>query len=117
MSRPRKLSSFRLKVTQRFRRSWTHWRLQRTGKQLLKAEARLLLLQLEVDSQHLRVKELVQQRASLQHRLKEELESQEWHLAQPLLSQEPEPELPPEPPVDPLREKLDQVLGMSTLPH
>lgn len=78
MSRARvprkKRSSWRLRATQRLRRSWTHWLLTKTQSRVQKAETLLLLLRLETDSQLLRLKELSQLQEILQHR---ELEMQE----------------------------------------
>lgn len=89
MSRSPRLrtSRFRLQVTQRLRRSWTRWRLSRTLKAETKAERRLQLLELERTHQHLLLKELAQQRASLQHRQQELQEAQSFLTALPAPAQ------------------------------
>ena len=71
--RPRRMraSSSRLTVMQRFRASWTRWLLTRTQRRQERAKERLTLLQLEMDHQLLRLKELEQQKLSLVHRQQE----------------------------------------------
>ena len=64
-------SSSRLTVMQRSRASWTRWRLTWTRRRLERAQERLTLLQLEMDHQLLRLKELEQQQLSLTHRQQE----------------------------------------------
>ena len=64
-------SSSRLTVMQRSRASWTRWRLTWTRRRLTRAQERLTLLQLEMDHQLLRLKELEQQKLSLVHRQQE----------------------------------------------
>lgn len=104
-----KSSSFRLRVTQRLRRSWTRSRLRRTERQLLRANQRLLLLQLELDSQHLRVKELTSLSQALTHREQETLESRQFLLEQGLGQLTP---FNPAPQVEVLTaEQLNQLLG------
>lgn len=76
------------------RHSWTRWSQKRTAKKLVKAEERLLLLKLEVDSQHLRIKELTHRSQALAHRERETLESRTFHLlpaATPLPAEQPDP--------------------------
>src|SRR6478672_7368302 len=75
-------SSSRLRVTQRLRSSWTRWCLRRNLRQQERAAKRLLLLELERDSQLLQVKELEQRRAQLLHRVTETVDSQEWRRQQ-----------------------------------
>lgn len=65
-------------MTQRLRSSWTSWRLRATSRRLTRAEQRLTLLQLETDSQHLRIKELTQREQQLLHRQRETQEQREW---------------------------------------
>ena len=88
------MSSFRMTVMQRSRRSWTSWSLRRTARRQQRATARLTLLQLELQAQHLLIKELAQQEQTLLHRQRELQEAQAF-LTQP----------PPQPPQD-LRELL-----------
>lgn len=76
-------------MTQRLRHSWTLSRQRRTQRRLIKAEERLLLLQLELDSQHLRVKELRLLSQGLTHREQETLESREFRLGQLVQFQPP----------------------------
>lgn len=87
---PRKLSSFRLVAMQTLRRSWTRWSLRKTRRQAVRAARRLILLQVETDSQLLRLKELEQREQQLVHRQLESLES--WDFRQGkliLLEQDP----------------------------
>lgn len=93
----RRLSSFRLAATQRLRRSWTRWSLSRTRRRLLRAELRLVLLQVEQDSQLLRVKELAQQESLLRHRQVEHQQSLQFRV---------QGSLPPSPTPDPVRALL-----------
>ena len=51
-------STLRLTVAQRLRSSWTRWSLTRTRKRLAKEQRRLALMQVQLDSQHLLLKEL-----------------------------------------------------------
>lgn len=78
-----RVPAFLLTTTQRFRSSWTRWRLKRVSKKRVRAMHRLTLLQLETDHQHLRLKELGQQRHQLEHRLQEMQEATEFRLQQP----------------------------------
>ena len=64
-------SSSRLTVMQRSRASWTRWRLTWTRRRRARAQERLTLLQLEMDHQLLRLKELEQQKLSLVYRQQE----------------------------------------------
>lgn len=73
-----------LAVRQRSATSWTSWSLKRTLRKQKRAEIRLQLLQLETDSQLLRVKELSQRQTQLEHRRQEQLESREYRLHQQL---------------------------------
>lgn len=99
-------------VMQRSRRSWTRWRLRQTSRKTRRAQRRLLLLQLQTDSQLLLVKELLQQQAQLRHRQLEMQESRLWH--QEHLPQLPPPETlhPPHPSPD--LEELRQLLQLET---
>lgn len=103
-------SSSRLRVTQRLRRSWAHWRQTRIPRRLAKAEQRLLLLRVETDSQLLKVKELLLLQENLEHRQQEERQSLEWHQGEPLaLLARPEPK--PEPMME---DPLSTLLGLPT---
>jgi hypothetical protein len=73
------VSTFLMTVTRSFRRLWTRWLLKRTVKRQERAAKRALLLQLELESQLLRCKELDQQHQLLLHRQQETLESEEFH--------------------------------------
>ena len=83
------LSSFRMTVTRSLRRSWTTWLLKRTRKRAEKAQLRRVLLQLELESQLLRCKELEQKHLVLLHRQRETEESEDFHRPQPLLGLPP----------------------------
>lgn len=78
-----RIPAFLLTTTQRFRSSWTRWRLKRVSKKRQRAMHRLTLLQLETDHQHLRLKELGQQKLQLEHRLREMQEATEFRLQPP----------------------------------
>lgn len=82
---------------QRSRRSWTSWSLTRAAKAEQRAQKRLLLLQLETDQQHLRIKELQQRELSLLHRQRELAEARSFRLES----------RPPSP-----RQQMDQLLGL-----
>ena len=90
-------SSSRLTVMQRSRASWTRWRLTWTRRRLERAQERLTLLQLEMDHQLLRLKELEQKGFSLEHRLAEMEESHRYRvrgvLANPTAELEETPDL------------------------
>ena len=73
------VSTFLMMVTRSLRRSWTTWRLKRVAKQQVRAARRALLLQLELESQLLRGKELEQLEQLLLHRQQETLESEAYH--------------------------------------
>ena len=75
-------SSFLLLASMRFRRSWTSWLKNRAMKKLLKAETRLLLLELERDRQLLLCKELQQRQEQLEHRQQELQDSLQYRLSQ-----------------------------------
>lgn len=83
------LSSFRMTVTRSLRRSWTTWLLKRAEKRAEKAQLRMVLLQLEMESQLLRCKELEQQHLMLLHRQRETEESEAFHQPKPLLGLPP----------------------------
>jgi hypothetical protein len=78
------VSTFLMTVTRSLRRSWTSWLLKRMDKRQQRAARRALLLQLELESQLLRCKELEQQHQALLHRQQETLESEAFH-SQPAL--------------------------------
>lgn len=84
---------------QRSRLSWTSWSLTRVRKAETRARARHLLLQLEMDHQLLRQKELEQRRLQLQHRQTELAESRSFRTAQLL----PPPSSP--------KQEMDRLLG------
>ena len=84
-------SSSRLTVMQRSRASWTRWRLTWTRRRLERAQERLTLLQLEMDHQLLRLKELEQQKLSLVHRQQEMQEAMDFRMGV-LLLPAPKPE-------------------------
>ena len=69
---------------QRLRTSWTSSRLKKTLKLERKAEARLLLLKVELDYQQLHLKELRQHRQLLEHRQQETLEAKEFRMQETL---------------------------------
>lgn len=73
------VSTFLMMVTRSLRRSWTAWCLKRMAKRQARAAQRVLLLQLELESQLLRCKELDQQHQLLLHRQQETLESEAFH--------------------------------------
>jgi predicted RNA-binding protein YlxR (DUF448 family) len=73
------VSTFLIMVTRSLRRSWTAWLLKRMAKRQERAAKRALLLQLELESQLLRCKELDQQHQQLLHRQQETRESEEFH--------------------------------------
>ena len=99
--RPR--SIFRLTVTQRLLRSWTSWRIRKVAKAKLRADRKLRLLQLELDSQLLRQK-LLEQREQLLLLTQQELrEAEHFRLKGEL---PPPPERPPNP-------EMDRLLGIS----
>lgn len=87
-------SSFLLRATQRSARSWTRWRQKRTRSRLMRAERRLLLLQLETDRQLLLVKELHQQEQQLTHRQQELAESRQFRETGQLPQQTEPPVMP-----------------------
>jgi hypothetical protein len=71
------------------------WRLKRMAKRQARAARRALLLQLELESQLLRCKELDQRHQQLLHRQQETLESEAFHS---LPARELRELLTPEPP-------------------
>jgi hypothetical protein len=73
------VSTFLMTVRRSLRRSWTSWRLNRLKKRQARAAQRVLLLQLELESQLLRCKELDQLEQQLQHRQQETVESEAFH--------------------------------------
>jgi hypothetical protein len=73
-----KTSLFYLKVTQRSVHSWTRWRLKRTTRRVVRETRRLSLMQMQVDLQHLLLKELLTQEALLEQQVVEMLESQQF---------------------------------------
>ena len=73
------VSTFLMMVTRSLRRSWTSWCLKRMAKRQQRAIQRALLLQLELESQLLRCKELDQRHQLLQHRQVETRESEAFH--------------------------------------
>lgn len=77
------VSTFLMTVTRSLRRSWTTWCLKRIAKRQEKAAQRALLLQLELESQLLRCKELEQEHQLLLHRQQETRESEEFHSPPP----------------------------------
>src|SRR5690242_14430420 len=85
------VSRFLLTVRRSLRRSWTSWRLKRVAKQRKRAAQRALLLQLELESQLLRCKELDQKEQQLLHRQVETLESEAFHSTPATLLPTPEP--------------------------
>ena len=97
-----RVSSSRMTVTQRFRRSWESWSLTRTRKRQAKAERRLQLLQLETTHQLLLLKELEAETRRLEHRQREIQQAAEWY-------QNPQPEPTAQPTVR-------EILEGSTLP-
>lgn len=95
--RVKRLSSFRLVVTQRLRSSWTSSRLKKIQRRKAKAEQRLLLLKVELDYQHLQLKELQQTEQQLEHRQQEATESREYREQEQLPARRllgPPPKLP-----------------------
>ena len=76
-------STFLMTLTRSFRHSWTSWRLKRMAKRQQKAVQRALLLQLELESQLLRCKELEQEHQLLLHRQQETAESEAFHSPPP----------------------------------
>lgn len=93
-------STWVLAATQRSRLSWTSWSLTRALRAEKRAQARLLLLQLEMDHQLLRQKELEQRRLQLLHRQAEMAEARSFRTS-PLL---------PAPPSQ--RQEMDRLLGL-----
>lgn len=80
----------------------------------MRAQQRLMLLQLELDSQHLRVKELSSLLQASTHREQETLASRQFLLQGP----GPLTEFKPEATVTQLSpEQLNSLLGLSTPPH
>jgi hypothetical protein len=77
------VSTFLMTVTRSLRRSWTSWLLKRMDKRQQRAARRARLLQLELESQLLRCKELEQQHQLLLHRRQETLESEAFHSPPP----------------------------------
>ena len=73
------VSTFLMMVTRSLRRSWTSWVLKRMVKRQARAAKRALLLQLELESQLLRCKELEQRNLLLQHRQQETQASEEYN--------------------------------------
>lgn len=73
------VSTFLMMVTRSFRRSWTSWCLKRMKRRQVRAAKRALLLQLELESQLLRCKELEQRHQTLLHRQQETVESEAFH--------------------------------------
>lgn len=71
---PRKKSSFRRRVMLRLRHSWMRWRLKRIQKLLPRELREVTNLQLLLDNQLLRVKQLEQQQRLLQLMLEEQEE-------------------------------------------
>ena len=98
-------SIFRLRATRRLVLSWTHWRQKRTTRRQKREQERLRLMLLQLDRQHLLIKELEQTQAMLAHRL-EELNQSEAYRTQNLL---------PAPPANPeleMQQRLDELLGL-----
>mgnify|MGYP003592756375 CR=1 FL=1 len=73
------VSTFLMMLTRSLRRSWTSWLLKRMAKRQARAAKRVLLLQLELESQLLRCKELDQRELGLLHRQVETREAEEFH--------------------------------------
>ena len=73
------VSRFLLMARRSLRRSWTNWCLTRMAKRQARAAQRALLLQLELESQLLRCKELEQRNQLLLHRQQETRESEAFH--------------------------------------
>jgi hypothetical protein len=127
-------------VTLRSAHSWTRWRLSRTKRRLVKEQRRLLLMQAQVEGQHLLLRELerslplLEQRARQQEALmhpllvtprplSEELDSlfpmvASQPLTEPPPQERPERELDSPPPQEPTRpspaEEIAQQLGLRT---
>ena len=80
-TRPRKVrpNSLMVRLTRSSRHSWERWKIRRLTQKMHKAEAWLILLQVETDSQLLRVKEARQELTALHHRQLEQADSQTWH--------------------------------------
>jgi hypothetical protein len=83
---------------QRSRLSWARWSLTRAMRRAERTDRRILLLQVELDSQLLRSKELQQHRHLLEHRMAELAEIRQFR-ENPLL-------LPPVPPSPSLEDLL-----------
>jgi hypothetical protein len=83
-------STFLMTATRSLRRLWTTWCLKRTTKRQARAARRALLLQLELESQLLRCKELEQEHQALLHRQQETLESEAFHSSPPKLGRPPQ---------------------------
>ena len=83
-----RVSRLRVRETPRLVLSWTSWRLSRLTRKRAKQETHLRMLQLELDWQLLRAKELEQQETQLLHRLQELQEAKAFRLQGMVQSQE-----------------------------
>ena len=99
-------SSFRLRLTLRFRRSWTSWRLRRATRRLPRLQRRLALLQRQTDSQLLRLKQTEQLSLALLQVLQELADSQLYRETGQLEPLQPEGHWLPEPKPAPMEELL-----------
>lgn len=85
-----RVSRLRVRETPRLVLSWTSWRLSRLARKRAKQETHLRMLQLELDWQLLRSKELEQQETQLLHRLQELREAKAFRLQEtPQLQETP----------------------------
>jgi L-lysine 2,3-aminomutase len=124
-------STFRLTVTLRLSRSWTHWRQSRADKKLVREVKRLRQLEELVEYQLARVHRAEARAHPLQmvptpvtDRLEQEMQQEHLRqMARPKVTPEPEPEPTPEPtpeelePMpDPLVE-ISQRIGLPTQPR
>ena len=76
-----RFSTRMLAMRQSFRLSWIRWHHRRTARKLLRREARLRLLQMELDSSLLQLKTLEEHLLILEHSERELLESKAFREA------------------------------------
>ena len=91
----------RLTISQRFRYSWTRWRLTKMRKQAIKEERRYRMMLVAMDSQLLLISGLEQKAALAQHQLREMEQSVLFRM---------QDRLPPELPTQ--KDQLDELLGL-----
>lgn len=86
-------SSLLLTLRERFQRSWTSWRLKRARKKLLKEQKRLQKMQVLMDYQHLKLKELTLREQTLKNQQEEQQEILQFRLQGALKQQMTKSEL------------------------